>query len=387
MTIAERAVVTPEDVIGAVAALAPDLSRRAGDIEAQRRLPGDVLDALIDAGCFRLIVPQSHGGLGADLRTFLRMLEALARADGSVGWTVMIGATAWCDVAELPRGSFDALFADGPDLILAGAFNPTGRIEPSDGGYRVSGRWAFASGCEHARWIWANCVEGFENGMPQLRIAVMPPEDVVIEDTWHVAGLRGTGSHHFRADDVHVPADRTFPTLADEPCIDEPIVRIPPPTLYPLVMAAVALGIASGSVDDITTTARDKVPLLSPSSLAAQPLFQFDLATDDTTLRAARALLNETADEIWSTAVAGEGLSLEQRAHARATGVWVTDRAAEVTTSSYRSGGGGALYSDNPLQRRLRDINALTQHFLVKRDTLTTVGAIYAGQDVDLMVF
>jgi len=125
-----------------------------------------------------------------------------------VGWTVMVGAGAWCDLAGLPRRSFDELFARGPDVIVAGAFNPTGSIVADQAGYRVTGRWSFASGCEHADWLFGNCIEGIVDGVPRMRCAVFGREHVVIEDTWRVSGLAGTGSHHFHVDDVFVTGDR-----------------------------------------------------------------------------------------------------------------------------------------------------------------------------------
>ena len=143
------------------------------------------------------------------------------------------------------------LFAEGPDVIVAGAINPTGSIEPVDDGYRVTGRWAFASGCEHADWLFGDCVEGIVDGVPKLRMALFTPDQVVIEDTWHVSGLRGTGSHHIRVDGVVIPPERTFLLMEDAPCLDVPIVRIPPPTLYCGCLASVALGIAQGALDDI----------------------------------------------------------------------------------------------------------------------------------------
>ena len=333
-----------------------------------------------------MLIPSTHGGVGADLPSAMRVFETLARADASVGWTVMIGSAAWCDLAGLPRETFDRMFAE-PDVIVAGAFNPTGSIAPTDNGYRVTGRWSFASGCEHADWLFGNCFEGFEDGMPRLRIAVFAPDQVVIEDTWNVSGLSGTGSHHFHVDDVAVPADQTFVPLADQPCLDTPIVHIPVPAMASLAIASVALGTAQAALDDIVALATTKMPLLTFAPLAAGPLFQFDLATADTEIRAARALLYETAESAWKIAAEGSAFSLEQRARIRAASVWVTDRAAAVVGTAYRAGGGSSLYADSPLQRRLRDINALTQHFLVRRDTLITAGAILAGNDVEVMVF
>ena len=379
-----------DDAAGVLAAaeqLAPTITARASEVEAERRIPRDLLDELVAAGCFRILVPSSHGGVGADLASGMRLSETLARADGSVGWTVMIGAAAWGDLAGLPRPSFDALFSSGPDILAAGAFNPTGHIVPEDGGYRVTGRWGFASGCEHANWLFGNSVEGVVDGVPQLRIAVFTPDEVTIEDTWNVSGMRGTGSHHFRVDDVFVPTDRTFRPLVDHPSIDEPIVRIPPPSVIPLLISSVALGIARGALDDVVALAVEKVPLLSPTPLATDPVFHLDLATADTELRAARALVYEVADEVWAAALAGDELSMDLRARVRAAGVWCAARAAAVVDTAYRSGGGSSLYADSPLQRRLRDIHALTQHFLVRRNTMVIAGAVLAGQDVQVMVF
>jgi alkylation response protein AidB-like acyl-CoA dehydrogenase len=386
MTVVDRGAVTPQSVLDTVRDLAPQLAARAPEIEAARRVPTDVLDALMAAGCFSLLLPPTHHGLGADLPSAMRVFEALARADGSVGWTVMIGSSAWVDLPGLPRATFDEVFA-APGVIVAGAFSPSGSIVAGDGGYRVRGRWGFASGCEHADWLWGNCIEGIVDGHPQLRVAVLPPAEVVIEDTWHVSGLSGTGSHHFHVTDAVVPRERTLVPMADTPCIDAPVVHIPPPSLLSLAIASVALGIAQGALDDIVALATNKVPLLAGAPLATNPLFQLELATGDTELRAGRALLYETAAEAWETAVLAEPASMERRARLRAAAVWATERSAAVVDAAYRAGGGSALYADCPLQRRLRDVHALTQHFLVKRDTLTTAGAILAGQDVQTMVF
>jgi alkylation response protein AidB-like acyl-CoA dehydrogenase len=377
---------TTEQVLDATRALAPTIAARAAEIEAARRLPRDLLDELHAAGCFRVLRPRSHGGTGADLTEGVQVLEALARADASTAWTVMVGGATWIDLAGLPRASFDALFA-APDVVTAGVFNPTGSITPVGGGYRVSGRWSFASGCEHADWLYGNCVEGVVDGVPAMRAAVFAPEQVVIEDTWTVAGLCGTGSHHFRVDDVVVPAERTCRPMVDPPCVDEPVVGIPVPALLALMIAGVSLGAARGALDDIHAMAAGKTPLLAAGPLAANPHFRFELATAETELRAARALLGESTRSAWASAAEGEEITLEQRARFRAAAVWATTRAVAVVESAYRAGGGSSVYADCPLQRRLRDVHVLAQHFLVRPDTLTTAGAVFAGQDIDLPVF
>jgi indole-3-acetate monooxygenase len=381
---------TPDaPVLEAVRELAPVIAGRATEIEAARRLPRDLLDDLVAAGCFRMLLPPSHGGDGVDLMTAMRVLEELSRADASVGWTVGLGANAWRDVCPLPRDVFDTMYAPGRDVIAGGAINPSGVAEPVDGGYRVTGRWAFVSGCEHCDWLFGNCVErttdgeGDTGGPPVLRMAVFARDQVEIQDTWSVSGLCGTGSHHVVADGVTLPADRTYLVLEDEPTLDEPFVRIPLPTPYALQVAALALGIAQGALDDILALAATKVPLFAGTSLAANPLFQHQLGGADAQVRAARAVLLADAEEVWATASAGVTFSTGLRARVRASSTWATEVAAAVVDTAYTAGGGSSLYQSSPLQRRLRDIHALTQHFLIKADTLTTAGAVLAGQEVD----
>jgi alkylation response protein AidB-like acyl-CoA dehydrogenase len=383
---------TLRQVLDGVRRLAPTLAARAGEIEAARRLPPDMVAELAAIGCFRVTRPTSHGGVECDVIGGLEVVEALSRADGSVGWTVMIGAGSWIDVAGLPRASFDSLFSGGGSPIMAGVFNPTGTSVAVDGGYEVTGRWAFASGCQHAQWIFANTIEagaepGESHGPPPMRMVVFSPADVEIEDTWRVSGLCGTGSHHFSATRVVIPAERTAATLLDPPCVDSPFVRVPPPPLYSLFVASVAVGIAGAAYDDVVALAGGKVPLLSPAPLAANPLFHHQLGTANAQLRAARTLLYSEAAALWDVAERGDELDPEHRARIRATTTWVAATAAAVVDAAYTAAGGSAIQADNPLQRRFRDVHAVTQHFLVRPDTLTTAGAVLAGQDVDLTVF
>ena len=375
-----------ERILDAVGELSPVIAARAEEIEGARRLPSDLLAELTAAGCFGMLLPPSHGGAGVDLATSMRVYEELSRADASVGWTVGIGAGCWLDLAGLPRPTFDGLFANGPGVKVGGAFSPAGVAVPADGGYRVTGRWAFVSGCQHCDWIYGNCIEEGAEGdgdMPPLRMVVFRAGEVEIEDTWSVSGLCGTGSHDVVADGVFVPSERTFALLSAEPCLDEPLVRIPLPSPFALQMASAALGVAQGALDDILALATGKMPLFAGASLAANPLFQNQLGEADARLRAARALLYADAATAWATALAGDAFTAEHRARIRASATWATDTAAAVVGTAYRAGGGSSLYRSSPLQRRLRDVHALTQHFLVKLDSLTTAGAILVGQDVD----
>jgi indole-3-acetate monooxygenase len=373
-------------VLDAVRSLAPRITARAAEIESARRLPRDLIRDLTAAGCFRMLVPRSHRGEGFDLATAMSVIEELSRADASVAWTTMNLAGGWINLGTLPSATFDALYAKGPDVIIGGVFSPSGTAVPEKGGYRVSGRWAFASGCEDSHWLFGNCMED-NGGTPQLRTVLFSPDQIKIEDTWSVSGLCGTGSHHLSADNVLVRAERTCLPFADPPCLDEPLLRMPMPPIFAFGVASVAVGIAQGALEDILTLCATKVPLLAHTSLATNPLFQNQLGAADAKLRAARGLLYADAAAAWGTAVAGAKFTPEHRARMRSAITWAATTAAAVVDMAYHAGGGSSIYAANPLQRRFRDVNAITQHFLVKLDTFTTAGAVLAGAEADLTVF
>jgi alkylation response protein AidB-like acyl-CoA dehydrogenase len=377
----------------AVRELAPELSRRAAEIEAARELPADLLDRLRAAGCFRMFVPPSHGGYGADPRTGLAVLEALARADGSTGWTVMIGAETPHLLAMLPRDRFDTLYTQGPDVVVAGGFAPQGRAELADGGYRVTGRWAFASGSRHADWIFGNCVltgdgrllPGPDGQPAQLRSMLLPADRVRVEDTWHSLGLRGTGSHDVVIDSVHCPAEQSFDLFTGTPCVPGPGF-VAPLSQFVLHLGAVAVGIAQGALDDMVAlldTGRQR--LYARQSLADSPAFRERLGRADLTVRAARALLRSLADDLLRAAGAGDQGAVDAlRPRISASLPWVTEAATDAVDACYRAAGGGAARDSSPLQRRFRDIHTFSQHAAAAEGWLGNNGAHLLGRPVEL---
>jgi alkylation response protein AidB-like acyl-CoA dehydrogenase len=364
-----------------VGALVPEITARVDEIESARTLPRDLVDDLVAAGCFRTLVPRSHGGDELALVDHLKMLEHLATADGSVGWTIAIGSSAPVITGHLPPATFDSLYAAGPDVILAGSFNPRGRAAPAAGGFHVNGQWSFASGCMHAQWLVAHCFVD-DGRKPPLRMMVLPAGDVAIVDTWSTMGMRGTGSHDFTVTDVFVPEERSF-SIFEPPELDFPSLRLPELTFAQMAFAAVAVGIASGAIDELVALASGKVPMFADAVLAANPLFRNQLGRADAAVRAARAALRHDATEAWTMGLAGAEFDDESRARFRSTSTWIVETAATVVDTAYRAGGGTSLYNSSPLQRRLRDIHTLTQHFGVKLDTYTVAGAVIAGQEVD----
>ena len=378
-----------QELLFRVKNLAPSITPRASEIEAGRELPGDLLRDLVGAGCFRMFVPHSHGGLEIDLPSSLEILEALARADGSTGWAVMIGAQAVMLLALLPRHRFDALYADGPDLMAAGSFTPRGEAKVTTGGFEVTGRWPFASGCLHSKWLLANCVvtenahtrPGPAPGVPETCFVVFPTERAQILDTWFVSGLRGTGSNDIAVDGIRITHDDTFDRFFGVPSVPGPLY-IETTSQFSLHTASVGVGIAQHAVDDIVALAgNQKRRLFAATTLAETPIFQHALARAEIELRAARALLKSEAESLWGLLSAGHVPTPAEQARCSATGAWAAASAASVVDVCYKAGGGTSLYDSSSLQRHLRDINALTQHILVADEWFTRAGAFLVGKD------
>lgn len=372
-----------EDVRAGVQGLLAPVAAASAATERDRHVPDELMVALKAAGALGVFRPQSHGGAGVALPDALEVFEMLGTADASTAWVVALAAVGWTDLAGLPGPVFDALWADGTEPLVSLVFAPGGSSTAVEGGYLVTGRWAFASGCRHAEWFAGSTID--DEG--RMRLVLFEAAQVVVEDTWQVAGLRGTGSHHVSAQAVSVPVDRTLVVFEDPPCIDDPSARVHPPALFAAAIASVALGAAQGALDDVAGIAGTKTPLLSSSTLRQSPPFHHMVADADTTIRACRSVLRESAQLGWDIAVEARQPSDTERARMRAGAAWVVERCADVVTAAYRAGGGGALYEDSPLQRRLRDVNAVTQHFLVRPDTASKAGALLLGEAIDLPVF
>jgi indole-3-acetate monooxygenase len=383
-----------QKLLFAVRDMASAINKRAAEIEAARELPADLLNDLIAAGCFRMFVPRSHGGLEVDLGSSLEIFEALARADGSTGWTVMIGAEGVLLLALLPRQRFDTLYADSPDLLIAGSFTPRGEAKVTADGFEVSGHWPFASGCIHSKWLNGNCLvtedgqprSGPLANVPETRFVLFPAEQAQILDTWFVSGLRGTGSHDIVVDRIHVSKDDTFEPFFGLPSVPGPlyIAAIPQFSLH---IASVSLGIAQHAIDDIIALASNqKRRIFAQATLAETPVFQHNLARAEISLRAARAMLKNEAESFWVGVSAGRVPTMAERVRFSATAAWVAAAATAVVDTCYTAGGGTALYDSSPLQRYLRDIHALTQHIAVANGWLTRAGAVLLGKDPGLGV-
>lgn len=376
-------------LIDAARALADGIRTRADQIERDRRLPLELVGAMADAGLFRMCVPRRFGGGEVEAATMVRAIEELAYADGSAGWCLMIGATSGLVSGYLPADAAREIHGP-PRAVIGGVFAPFGKAIVVDGGYRVSGRWPFASGCQHCDWLMGGCVV-IENGAPRLlpnelpdsRMMLLPAAEVEILDTWTVSGLRGTGSHDMQVADRFVPAARSVSLMTDRPRHSGPLYAFPVFGMLALGIAGVALGVARNAIDEVTRLAGGKAPTGSRKRLADRALVQVQVAQAEATLRAARAFLFGTIDETWQAALSEGAIAVQQRALLRLAATHATVNAANVVDLMYNAGGGTSVYATSPLQRCFRDIHVVTQHMMVAPATFELTGRVFLGVDVD----
>jgi alkylation response protein AidB-like acyl-CoA dehydrogenase len=373
--------------------LAPMIAAQSAAIEAERRVPASLIAALREAGIFRMYVPRTHGGDELSSLEVVQVIEELSRADASVGWVSTIGANSPAIFALLPPTTYDAIYANGPDVIQAGSLVPRGRAIPVAGGYRFTGQWPFASGCDHADYcMFAAFVEQDGDpavgGRPEVRFGVVPAGVVEILDTWYVSGLKGTSSHDIVATELFVDADWTASFFAPAPVVRHPLDRVRPLGRLGLELAAVAVGTAQAALEDLIEIATTKKPLGGLlKRLAEEPVFQHTVGGLDADVRTARTLLHETATRDYQRATAGE--DLDQRALLeRLTALKrVGEIATAVVDRAYHEAGTTGLFESSPLQRRLRDIHAVVQHVVFTSDSFTPAGATLLGEPASGILF
>jgi indole-3-acetate monooxygenase len=353
-----------DEIAVTAASLAPLIMEASGEGEAMRCTPPRVVEALASAGLFQMFLPRAIGGPELPPLVAFRAIEEISKADGSVGWCTMIATvlslfTGWLDT-DIAR----AMVGTPADLRAAGSLRPQGEARETNGGYRVSGRWNFASGVTYADWVYCTCrVMGGSAprmsaaGVPLTRAAWIPASAARIDDTWSVVGLRGTGSHDFIVDDIFVDKQHTS-SFADPPLEGGQLYN--PRTFFVtlwVVTAANALGIARGAIDTFVNLA-GRSSTSSPLPLRDRPAVQSRVAEAEAILSAARAFVLDAVGTVWDGGP-DQSLAIAKARLAITHGMHEAVRAVDLV---FHAAGTNAIYSSNPLERHFRDIHVVVQH-------------------------
>jgi alkylation response protein AidB-like acyl-CoA dehydrogenase len=359
--------------------LAELVRTHADEAEATRRLPAPVAVALATEGLYRIGAPASCGGESADPRTQIETIEAVAQADGSAGWNVMIGIEVFGLIAPAFH-SCRELIAD-PMVVLCSSTAAVGRADAVDGGYRVSGQWQFVSGC-HNSHLFGATVRLYRDGVPEPDrgnvYAIVPRPEFEILDTWHVGGLCGSGSHDVRVDDVFVPAERIVSPLGGYRD-DSPLLRFPLGARLAYNKVAVSLGIARAALDAFVALAEGKVPRFASQTLRTRPAAQRAIAIAEVRVRGARSLLLEVTDEIWRAILARERLPSRTLALFQAVCSDAVAGCANAVDTVADAAGTTANVRGHPLERAARDVRVVRQHATVASHHLDDAGRVLLG--------
>jgi len=385
---------TASGVLNRVQALLPEIAAHAEETERERRIAAPVVAAMLEAGLFRMLLPRPFNGLETDPLTFIAAIEEIAKADASTAWSLCQTAVCAMVAAYLPPETAMEIFGRDPRAVLAWGPGPSGRGVAVPGGYRVSGKFAFASGGRHATWLGAH-VPVFEPdgsprrtlaGTPAVRTVLFPASAAPLIDIWHVVGLRGTGSDGYAVNDLFVPeahslarddpADRRYPG---------PLYVLPTSSLYACGFASLGLGLARALLDAFVALSMEKTPRGYKHTLRNSPITQTEIAEAEAKLRGARMYLRGTLGDVWQSVERTSTLSIEQRMAMRLAATQTLKEAIGVGDFAYHAAGATAIFESNPFERRFRDLHAVAQQVQARRSHFETVGKYLLGLDYDMV--
>lgn len=384
-----------QPVVRAAAAMRPVIREHHKEIEREQRLPPALVKQMHAAGFYRLVIPRALGGLQADPLTFLRVVELLAEGVGSVGWNVANNSIGQLVTLGLPDEGVQEIYPPGANTVIAGtAVQGGGQAVPVEGGYRVSGRWTFGSGCRESTWMLGS-FQILDDGQPRRRPdggslywrGVFPRTQAeIVEGSWDVSGLRGTGSFDWTIEDVFLPERRTVAHIGVP--LDNQWSRWPGLT-YALPSqawvgphhSAVITGIARAGIEALIQLANEKTPRGRTGMLCENPQVQDAVGRADAILNAGRGYRGAMIADLWNTIAAGKETTLEQRARCRLASTYAADSAREAMDLVYRHGGSTSFKRESRLAECWRDLHVVGQTVTIAPEWYPIGGRALLGMD------
>jgi indole-3-acetate monooxygenase len=357
------------------------------ETERERCIPKPLVAQLDEAGLHRMLLPTSLGGLQLDIPTLFRVVELVAEADGSVGWNLMNNSIIQLSSLALPDAGIEEIFGPGPDQIIAGTLVPGGgRGRRVEGGYEVSGRWRFGSGCREAQWMIANFdLEDDPADEPGVYRMAVRIEDVTIIDTWDMTGMRGTASHDWSVTNVFVPERRVL-FVPGRVLLNQwqrwpgTLYQLPVHTIIGPHHSMIATGIARAGIDALVALAGGKVPRGRVGALLRdQPHIQDMVARAEAHLGGGRAYRDAVVCEVWEMASTGETPRLDVCARCRLAGSFAADSARQAMDLVFRAGGTTSTHRTQRLAHCWRDVQVVGQAGAVNPDWYPVVGRHLLG--------
>lgn len=394
ITAARRRGVSREELLQRATALLPVLRERASKAEDLRRLLDETEKDFHDAGLFRMVQPARVGGAELDFGILVDMGAVIGQACGSSAWNLInLGCHHWM-LGMFPPEIQDEVWDENPDALIASSFIfPAGRAKPSKGGYLLSGRWPFSSGVDNSSWnMLGGMVEGDSaDAAKEPRLFMLRKEEYEIIDTWHAAGLRGTGSKDVATEELFVPEHRTLaamdirggptPGSAVNP---GPLFRLPLFAVFPYVLSGAGLGVAQGAWQDFVASLRSRVSSYTGAKVSDFQAVQIHIAEAKSCIDTAELIMRADCADAMRVAEAGEVPDIDTKARFRRNGAFSVSLCTKAVDAIFRLSAGGGLYKRNPLQRAFRDAHAIAAHIAFNTDAAgTTYGRVALGLPPD----
>lgn len=358
-----------------------ELAERREEFREQRYVPRDFVDKLKELGLYRAATPTRFGGEVLPPAEFLALIERISVVDGSTGWVASFGSQL-IYLGSVPLDTQAELYADGPDVVLAGALFPVQPATPTERGFVVNGRWKFGSGCKAADII---CV-GIPGDSGKPRGALLRPSQIEIVEDWDVVGMQGTGSFDVVVDNVEVDRRWTF-VRGGQPVIDEPLYRYPAITYAAQSLSVVSAGVARAALDFAEDTGSGRAGITGAPKLADRGYYRMGIAEAEAALRSARAYFYEAADEAWQALTAGGVVTDKQNAHLRLSTAYLARTSADVVAKVVSLSGTAAIYRNHPLPRLLGDAIVPQQHAFMSPAMYDAAGAVIMGLPATVPAF
>jgi 3-hydroxy-9,10-secoandrosta-1,3,5(10)-triene-9,17-dione monooxygenase len=364
--------------------LVPTLAKRAREAEELRRIPDETIADLRASGLFRVLQPKRVGGAELPYDALVRITAILARGCGSTAWVYANLANHDFMLAMWPEQAQNEVWSDSSDQLIGSALMfPPGRATKVEGGYRLSGRWKFSSGIDACTWTMLGGIASADGELPDYRVFLVPQGEYDTIDTWHAAGLKGTGSKDVVVSDIFVPQHRTLAVADMKGCgapgaqiNTAPLYRLPVFDMFPYVVAATALGLAQGAVDVFVEETRHRVTSYTTTLMSDHATTQLRLGEAASAVEAAELLLIANCEAAMEAAEASRVPTIAEKIRLRRDGAYAARLCTRAVDLLFEAGGGEFLYEDKPMQRMFRDVHAAQSHYALAWD----VAAAAAGK-------
>jgi 3-hydroxy-9,10-secoandrosta-1,3,5(10)-triene-9,17-dione monooxygenase len=363
---------SPDELLARARKLAPVLIERAPKAAELRRIPDETIADFREAGFFRMLQPARHGGFELDPQAFFEVQIAIASACPSSAWVLGVLAVHAWQLALFPEQAQDDVWKADSSVLISSSYAPTGKIEAAPGGFRVSGRWSFSSGCDHCQWVFLGGFAPTEPDAkaPDMRTYLLPRSDYRIEDNWHVIGLQGTGSKDIVVDGAFVPEHHTHKLIdgfrRKSPGNEQnraPLYRLPFGQIFVRSVSTSAIGIAQGALETFRDVASKRIAAGDGSKVAVEPQTQTVCAEAETAIDEVKLVLRRNFDEMMALVRAEQDIPVERRVKFRYESALAVDKCVQAVDALFTASGGRAIFADSRMARYFLDVHAARAHY------------------------